>query len=148
MVEVASEIKELQKECIAFTNYLIDQSPEPYIIQKYLEAHTILQSLRPENASRFDRFLLKLPRRRIILKVADVYTLHFHAIALLRKKLLLLIALLESHASTSKRFDFPAQNSRFFVLTRTLWNTAGYLILLAAAAIFLGPVALVMRSER
>jgi len=85
--------KELQRECRLFTQYLLGCVPDRYVERKYIEAHEMLSNLAPAN--RFDVFLIGTARRHsILLKLADAYAGIFDNRGLLRKKLVLLFAIL------------------------------------------------------
>jgi len=122
----------LNKECEAFSFYLIRQHPNAYIREKYLEAHQANPDLQSDHRNIFDRFLLALSVKNVRLaKMADSYASIFSRGCLLRKKLVLLLAILESTTSTFPYFDLPQSGGRVFLLFRTL----GQGLLFAAAFI-------------
>src|SRR5262249_34755461 len=88
----------LNKECEAFSFYLTRQYPNTYVRAKYLAAHQVHPDLQSGYRNNFfDRFLLAISVKSVPLaKMADSYASIFSRGCLLRKKIVLLLAILES----------------------------------------------------
>ena len=85
----------LERECRVFTGYLLGCVPHPYAFRKYAEAHRLSTTF--SLGSRFDFFLIRAARtHRTVARLADSYARLFFPSALLRKKLVLLLAILET----------------------------------------------------
>jgi NADH dehydrogenase len=122
----------LNKECEALSYYLIRQHPNAYVRGKYLEAHQVNLELQAGHRNMFDRLLLAIAVKSIWLaKMADSYASIFSRGCLLRKKIVLLLAILESTTPTFPYFDLPQSGGRGFLLFRML----GQGLLFAAAFI-------------
>ena len=90
----------LEQECRTFTRYLVRRDPTPYVIGKYAAAHTASPAMAQaegKGSSRFDVRLTAIARRHPLLAVmADAYARIFAPRGLLRKKLVLLLAIIET----------------------------------------------------
>jgi hypothetical protein len=98
----------LDRECRVFTSHLIDREPDEYILARYRDAHEKVHELRLARPSMFDRALIAIASRSSFLaRFVDVYTRVFAPHAMVRKKWILLLSLLEVSASTHALFDAP-----------------------------------------
>jgi hypothetical protein len=99
----------LEQECRTFTRYLVRRDPTPYVIGKYAAAHTASPAMaRAEGkaSSRFDVRLTAIARRHPVLAVmADAYARIFAPRGLLRKKLVLLLAIIETSPVLFREVD-------------------------------------------
>jgi len=93
-----AETDRLSRECAVFCAYLCGLKPSAYLLAKYADAHSKVPDFHPR--ARFDRLLVALaatgPRWA---RLADTYARVFAPRATLRKKLILLVALLEASAA-------------------------------------------------
>ena len=103
-VEIST--KKLDIECLAFSRYLINVEASAYILKKYNDAHkTKHAELQARNGS-FDRFLINFSmKNKLFAKFSDSYTRVFFKQSVLRKKLLLVLAILESAHPYHIRID-------------------------------------------
>jgi hypothetical protein len=105
----------LRRECRVFTRHLIRSDPGDYIVARYIEAHR----LRPvfTATSRFDRFLCAFARvSPFMTRFADAWSAVFAPTAVLRRKLVLLLAMLESAAPQYRRLEaVPSVRALAFV---------------------------------
>jgi len=105
----------LARECRVFTRHLIGSDPSDYLIARYVDAHR----LRPvfTATSRLDRFLCAFARADPLLTpVADAWSAVFAPTAVLRRKLILLLAMLESAAPHYRRLEaVPSVRAGAFV---------------------------------
>lgn len=85
----------LARECSVFARYLTGKGPGAYLLGWYAHAHTARPAFAPENA--FDRFLLRVAGTSPALALlADSYASFFARHSALRKKLILILGILES----------------------------------------------------
>lgn len=103
----------LERECQLFSEYLIDLRPSAYVLSKYQEAHQFGHPPVGRPIQRFDNIVLWLAlRNAFILRLADTYASFFYKEALLRRKLVLLLAILECAPGAFDRLDRPERLSR------------------------------------
>ena len=140
-----TDSKELQRECRLFTQYLLGCAPDRYVEQKYIEAHEVLSNLVPVN--RFDVFLTSTARRHsIFLKVADAYAGIFDNRGLLRKKLVLLFAILETSSPFFQKIDSVDRGGKFLLACKSVFRGFVSVLSLIAGAILFVPASMVMRG--
>lgn len=118
MANEPTPLRILDTECAVFSKYLVHQIPTPYILAKYREAHQASPKLARPHPSPFDNVLVELSRKHTATtKLVDAYTALFFRDAMVRKKMVLLLAILESSAPTYPIFDQPdAGGGRLFLL--------------------------------
>jgi hypothetical protein len=141
---------QLREECIFLSKYLIELQPSKYIIEKYIDAYRS-DSLHMTSAhSKFDTFSLALASKHVILlRLADVYTAVFARTSLLRKKLVLLLAIFESCGETYPRIDHVEEYSKLGFYTRCLRRSLGFsCLLLLASCLFALPHFLSSRDSK
>ena len=102
----------LKQECQLFTRYLIDESPHAYVQNKYHEAHRVSDMFHTFEANSFDALLLKIAIiHPFTTKLVDTYASFFARQSVVRKKIILLLAILESCNPTYAHFDKPASGN-------------------------------------
>lgn len=95
---------QLRRECHVFSSYLVGQVPSDYVLEKYCEAHLV--GNRFSASGRFDLFLVETAvGGPLLTKLADSYARLLVPGATLRKKLILLLAILESCAPAHEFLD-------------------------------------------
>jgi len=95
----------LERECRTFTRYLVRLDPSPYVVAKYCEAHSASSRF---SGSRFDERLTALARwHPLTAFLADAYATVFAPRGLLRKKLILVLAVLEVSPPFFRELDRP-----------------------------------------
>ena len=95
----------LDRECVTFARYLTGQTPGPYVTEKYRDAHLRHDVLRAETST-IERTLLRVARATGPgAWLVDAYTAIFLRKAPVRKKWVLLVAILESCAPTAEYFE-------------------------------------------
>ena len=103
-IVVRDEIKQahyhqLEHESVTFTKFLINDEPTNYIQNNYCKAHHSSNIFVGNIDDQFDDFLIKFSARNgFFTKLADSYASFFYKNSLLRKKIVLLLAILESSA--------------------------------------------------
>jgi nucleoside-diphosphate-sugar epimerase len=105
---IGADVLVLRRECETFTHYLVSRSPTDYIRNQY-EAAVLARDLADdETFSAFDRRTIRLARRDgFWVRAADAYCSIFYRHGVLRRKLTLLLAILEHTAPTAAHFDRP-----------------------------------------
>jgi hypothetical protein len=132
----------LEREARVFTAALIGDEPSAYVIRQYAHGH---MSLPLAPAAGFERVLLFVARGGPYwTRAADAYARLFARRAILRRKLTLLIAILESTSPSDAAFapirSFPAGT----VLRLALAGT-GAVVFTVAGLVVLGPLHLLSR---
>jgi hypothetical protein len=142
----------LDRECVAFTTYLTGRKPDEYVLSSYREAHERGELARAIARGPFDRLLVRLVLIPLAARVVDVYTALFFKRALVRKKLVLALAILESSSPSYRHFEVPDSGGRLVVLSRLAARSLASLVALVVAALLLAPahaaVALLARASR
>ncbi|HEX5070063.1 MAG TPA: NAD-dependent epimerase/dehydratase family protein [Vicinamibacterales bacterium] len=102
----------LPGECRVFTRYLLGRNPDAYVQAKYTQALAAVPALAPR--SRFDEVLIRFAGRGpFAARLADSYASLFQPGSALRKRLVLLLAILETHPPFSTQIDrAPGSASR------------------------------------
>jgi hypothetical protein len=104
---------DLDRECEIFSRYLVSQQPTAYIRKEYKAALIARDLANDGDFSAFDRRTLRLARHNVLFaRFADAYCALFHRQGVLRRKLVLLLAILEHTAPTATRFDAPKSRGR------------------------------------
>jgi hypothetical protein len=131
----------LDRECLAFARYLTGQQAPAYAIAKYREAHARDRRLESDETPAFNRLLVSMARAHSLgAWMVDAYTAVFFKRAIVRKKWVLLVAILESAAPTAEFFDVPDTSSRALLAGHLAWRATAFLAGLVASAVILLPV--------
>ena len=113
MSESAAPFAALEHECTVFTYYVIKQKPSSYVLSKYRQAHSITDFACTSETRPFDRLLLSLSATHpLFTKLVDAYTAIFLRSSIVRRKWILLLAILESCSPTDSCFDSPESSSK------------------------------------
>jgi hypothetical protein len=132
----------LGREARVFTAALIGGVPTPYVTRQYARGHVSLP-LAPIQG--FDGILLSVARAAPPLtRVADAYARLFARRSILRRKLALLLAVLESSAPSDEEFA-PVAASRTGTLVRMAVSGIAASVFTATGVVFLGPLHLASR---
>lgn len=135
---------ELADECVLFSSYLVGKKPNQYIIEKYKKAHEGLNLL-PEN--RFDKVLIGLANRNSFLtRLSDTYCQIFFKKSLLRKKLTLLLGILESSASTYQNFEKANGSALPILFIRLFWILFLFILTAIVSILLLLPLQLFTKT--
>jgi NADH dehydrogenase len=132
----------LERECRIFCRFLIARRPDGYVARKYLDAQRGA-AFDASSASRLDQHLLNFASRHpLCTRIADSYARLFAPASLLRRKLVLLLAILESSAPFSRVIDSVPNASRArAVIGLAAKGSLGVLSAILGVLIF-GPVRL------
>ncbi|HUR27874.1 MAG TPA: hypothetical protein VM509_06790 [Planctomycetota bacterium] len=124
MAEPRVDPSVLARECAAWCRYLADLEGSPKLVARYVDAHA--QGVAAPTGPRcaFDDALVALARRGTFLtRLCDVHARIFRPAGLLRRKLVLALALLETDAESHERVDRPTPGSRSgFLVLCALWS--------------------------
>jgi hypothetical protein len=84
------------------------------VVEQYLRAHRLHSSFQESQIGPFDRILLGLSlRSQAALAMADTYACMLASRSMLRKKLVLLLAILESSPGMFDQLETPSASSAF-----------------------------------
>jgi hypothetical protein len=137
----------LASECCVFTQYLLGCAAPPYTIRKYDNAHQVSPVF--SSGNRFDRFLVRVAGTHPVLtRVADSYARMLAPQALLRKKLILLLAILETSPPTHNVIDSVGGGSNLALSFRLVGKAVTFGLSAAAGAILFVPARLILAGER
>lgn len=132
----------LDEECRLFATYLVGQPSSAYVEEQYAMAAQAHGLAHDEDFSCFDRAALKFARRgRMFARWADAYCAFFCRNGSLRRKLVLLAAILEHVAPTNEAFDRADPSNA----ARTFLSLAAY-GLISAVSLLLGAAVLLPAS--
>jgi hypothetical protein len=135
----------LLRECRVFCRHLSGEAPEPIVIQKYLQAHAcgVVEPRRGTPA--LDRWLVRIARTgTLAARWADAYAALFSRRGLLRRKLILLLAILETVPRTSRMIASTSRMPPVVVWLGTLGLGGLAALILVSAVAFFGPFHCVM----
>ena len=136
----------LDAECRVFTDHLLGCEPGAYVTAKYRAAHAAVPAL--SEYGRSDEALIAFARRGPIrAKLADAYAAVFAPRSALRKKLVLLLAILETSQSTYPQVDAAIGGSQAAALLRLVVRGVGALAALALGALVLLPRRVMARGS-
>jgi len=133
--------KELDIECRAFCRYLIDMSPNEYILKKYTDAHKTKNTDFKSQTGFFDRFLIRFSsRNRFFTKLSDSYARVFFKHSVFRKKLLLILAILESTHPYHSHIDSVDSHSKMNLFVIIFFRTLLFSFSLMISALLFAPL--------
>jgi hypothetical protein len=144
----SSERDVLAAECRSFSLYLMNQLPDAYVVEKYCTAHAAGNILDSPHCNAFDAALVRLaPRNRFFTRLIDLYTSLFFKRALVRRKLVLLLAILESAAPSYAYFDSTDGLGPFAFCWMALRRGFVFLVVLMLSLVSLLPLHLGLRAR-
>ena len=118
---------ELAFECRLYCRHLIGEDPNDYVQEKYALYHSRKDARTILAKDRFDSFLLRFSRMsRLTTGLVDAYTSVFHKHSVVRKKLVLLLAILECTPRYLPQLDSTDPGSRPWIFTKMAARAAGY----------------------
>lgn len=135
----------IERECRTFTHYLLGCEPHSYAVRKYAEAHCVSPVF--SAGTRFDDFLLKAARSHWLLaKLADSYARVAAPGALLRKKLVLLLAILETSPPSYQMLDAVQSGGRLALFLRLAGRGSASILSLTAGSLVFLPAQLLLKE--
>jgi len=130
---------ELRNECRLFTQYLLRQDPDSYVLDCYVS----LQPTALEGASPLalpDAVLLETGKSGLFrLRIADAYARIFRPHCLLRRKLILTFAILENSGRFHSHFTSGLSSSYLSALIRIAASIIGFGLALTASLFVVAP---------
>ena len=137
----------LDRECAVFCRYLIGQEPNEYVKKKYRAAHQ-LGSLQSGGQCRADAFLVKVASiGPWSTKIIDAYTRIFRPFSTVRKKLVLLLAILENCAPTHAYLDSVDSGSIPLLLLRFVNRCVIFALVVVVGVLIILPAELMLRGN-
>ena len=140
-----SNAPSLSRECGVLCAYLTGVAPDAYVQHKYDEAHHVsgkFNALTP-----FERFLLGFAATAPWCALfADTYARFFARESALRKKLILLLAILESCPPERGFVESVSGGSTLFLFLRMAARGAMFSVRLLASIFVLGPFHIFLRG--
>ena len=131
----------LSRECAVFCRYLIGKRPNEYILRKYEDGHRVGRMARVAGSDPFDAFLIRMARMSpLTAKLVDGYTRVFYKSSSVRKKLVLLLAILESCSPTHHYLDSVESNPKPLLILRLLQRILLFPLVLVLGTIIIVPV--------
>ena len=134
---------DLERECDVFCKAMIGRSSPESVRAAYVRAHETGPVLRdaPEKPTRFDHWLVRFARGGPTrTSLADSYAVLFARTTLLRRKLVLLLAILESTAPASRWIDTPDRGSPRGFFASAFAQTCAFVLRAAFATAFMTAV--------
>jgi nucleoside-diphosphate-sugar epimerase len=142
------DVTTIRRECNVFTSYLVSQQPTDYVYKQYEMAVLARNLANDDEFAAFDGKTLRLARRNVFFtRVADAYCAIFHRHGVLRRKLILLLAILEHAAPTAARFDRPKNRGYVGIASNLLILSMSFGLSLLAAIFLLLPFHIYWRSH-
>jgi hypothetical protein len=127
--------EQLAREAHVLTRHLIGEPPSAYVIEKYVRAHDPGRCGPGSGAG--NRLVSFARRSPFAARLADAWAAVFDRGGILRRKLALLVAVLESTGSTSAKVDTPDRGGPAGFALRTALDGIVFLATLLFAAPFL-----------
>jgi hypothetical protein len=137
----------LEREAMVFGRYLLGVPVDRPVVAKYRQAHERSDVL-GSGVTRFDEVLVNLASRGVFAAgLCDAYASRLRREGSLRRKLVLLTAILESRGDSARRLDGVDPTSRVVLLAKLFLRMLGYGLRFALVVLWLGPVHLVLGSR-
>lgn len=132
-------MQHLEQECAVYARYLSGTAPTAYLVEKYLDFHQKLGE--KAKADAFDSFLVQISARGALwTALADSYARIFRPDSLLRKKLILVLALLECAPPSFEALDRVPPGGLPGTIFRLAGASARFLAALIVGAAIFTPV--------
>jgi nucleoside-diphosphate-sugar epimerase len=136
----------IREECRTYSRYLTGLEPSEYVVTKYEEFH---RSAAQPARSGFDRLLLKISARSVwMTRLAETYASRFFRGSTLRRKLVLLLGLLECAQPSAAYLDAPGSHSIAGAWIGLAMSALRYAASLAASLLLFVPLHLASASRR
>ena len=132
---------DLIEECEVFCPYLVKQKPSAYVREKYISGHRKLRIGLANNAISFDKLIIDIAQiNHFFTKLADTYTRIFLRFSFFRKKLVMLLAILESCPPYHSYLDAVDSGCRIMLYLRIFRRGLSFTILSLFSAILFLPL--------
>lgn len=138
-------INSLRRECETLCRYLMGKAPNDYITDKYVYAHEI-DAIPSRNCDNLmDGLLLKIARLCPFgTKLVDAYAVVLLKNSLVRKKLVLLLAILESYALSDHYLRNMRVNRKGILFFELLSHILSFALTLGLAVVLLAPIHIIL----
>ena len=134
-------MKLLTEECIVFSQFIVNEEIDEYVCKKYIDGHSLSNIALQKKNDLFNGIIVAVARLNPLLtRLADTYTSVFYRRSLLRKKLVLLLAILEIRQSYISILDTANESSKPILFLQLLQRELFFLGLLMISSIIFGPV--------
>lgn len=136
----------LERECDVFVRYLSGTAPSEYVRERYFAAHAAGVVEPPGGASRFEHWVARRASSATWLaRALDAHQRVFANGSLLRRKLVLLLALLEVRAPHAEALDTPTGSSRAAMVCTLAWLGARFAVTVLLTTLVLAPFQLAFK---
>jgi len=143
-----SQNDNVKAECDVFSRYLTGCKPDNYVLKKYTEAFLNGGVLERTVDNKFDRFLLNLALLHpFFTHIVDIYSRFFRSDSIVRKRLVLLLAILESWAPAYKKLDNSGANSKTVFFISMLFRGVFMVSAVLLSAVTLYPIQIIMSRK-
>lgn len=135
----------LERECAVFTRALLGVAPSAYVVDRYVTAHRHREELTASTAR--DLALLRVARRGAWwCRLADAFAARFRRTGVLRAKLVVLVAILETAPPFYRTIDPPGRSVPVTILELAGRGIAA-IAATVVAVIVVGPVVLLASRQ-
>ena len=135
----------LERECRSYARYLAGRPPSRYIVEKYRDFN---QKIGLSAVHGYDRFLITVSARGPLwARLVDSYASFWRKDSVVRKKIVLTLALLECAPPTFEAMDRVPAGGWIGALLRLAGGAASYGVTLTAASVIFIPVSLWMAGR-
>ncbi len=134
---------QLERECSTYARYLIGQLPTRYVIAQYVAFHRATGALTDAKFDSFDRFLVKVSAGGPLwARLTDSYASVFRKDSVLRKKLVLMLAILECAPPSFEALDRVDGGGWLLTASRLGFWASRYALALFVSTLIFTPVRL------
>ncbi len=130
----------MASECRAFARHLTDAEPTEYVMRCYERLLLSAHLPEPIASALIERALLAAGRSGgLMLRIADAYACVFRPRSALRRRLILLVAILENSPSSASYMNSGDEGSFVAVGLRMIVSTATSVLCAMAGVVIFGP---------
>ena len=145
LLKSRGEADVLKDECEVFSRYLVDHKPNAYVTAKYEDAHHTGIFSQPASGPPFDALLLLISRvHPLVARLVDTYTSVFRKKSIVRKKMILLLAILETCSPTFVDFDLVDSRGRAGLCLGIAGQSAAFGVSLILGALLFLPLQMIL----
>jgi hypothetical protein len=143
-----SDVATLKRECEVFCRHLVGRVPSEHVVHKYVEFHKSAPAQRELHSGAGDRLLVGIAALSpAFTQLADAFSCIVRPAGVLRKKLVLLLALLETSTALAEHHE--AAGSRLASCVRLMISLAlAATVFLASLVVLLPFYLIVMTASR
>jgi NADH dehydrogenase len=134
-------------ECRVFTRHLLGMAPDALVLASYQRAVATVPALAP--AGNWDRALLAVARRGVLVaRCADAHAALFARSSALRKRLVMLLAILETRPPFADEIDRAVGGNMPVAIARVALRGLGSILGLVVGTVLLLPLRLASAARR